>query len=273
MTEENTNSGMLAYATQSNYSSFKSVDKYTDDETEDTLKSASDNDDTQKTESSKDTSEDWETRYKNLQSFKDKRINSLESQIEDLQKQINTAKDGPRELPVTEEELTAFAEQYPQAYNRMLAIVKKELINSSKEMKDEFEAIKKQSLEVEKNKVKLKLQEAHPELDLDLIDSGQDEKFVSWFNAQPEMIQLLITKSGKYDDLNYALKLYKNDAGITKKSKPDPASSVATKTKASPGENQKKIWSRQEIKKLTISQFEKHEKEIDEAVREGRIVD
>ena len=76
-----------------------------------------------------------------------------------------------------------------------------------------------------------------------------------------------------------AIDLYKMDAGITstKKSKPAEVKKEAAKAVTSTKKGnqisvtEKKIWSVAEISKLKPGQFEKHEKDIMLARREGRI--
>jgi hypothetical protein len=56
------------------------------------------------------------------------------------------------------------------------------------------------------------------------------------------------------------------------KSKKDDAAKAVTKTKSGDQKTEKKTWKLSEIQKMKPFEFDKYEKEIDLARREGRIV-
>jgi hypothetical protein len=97
-------------------------------------------------------------------------------------------------------------------------------------------------------------------------------------NTQPASISDGVTKNNK--DSKWAIRvvdLYKADNGVSK-SKPNLTASAAqgvTKTKAKSvnvsGDTNKKVWKQSEIQKMNSRTYEKFEKEIDIAFREGRV--
>ena len=97
-------------------------------------------------------------------------------------------------------------------------------------------------------------------------------------NTQPASISDGVTKNSK--DSKWAIRvvdLYKADNGVSK-SRPSSTTSAAqsvTKTKAKSvnvsGDTNKKIWKQSEIQKMSARTYEKFEKEIDIAFREGRV--
>ena len=105
-------------------------------------------------------------------------------------------------------------------------------------------------------------------------------EFLGWLEKQPETISNGIYKNRT--DAQWAARiidLYKLDSGTvnqpkSKSKKADAAQAVSTtrKTVPSTGNEDKKIWTSSEISKLKPHQFEKLEKEIDKASREGRII-
>ncbi len=97
-------------------------------------------------------------------------------------------------------------------------------------------------------------------------------------NTQPSSISDGVTKNSK--DSKWAIRvvdLYKADNGLSK-SRPNSTTSAAqsvTKTKAKSvnvsGNSDKKIWKASEIQKMNPNVYEKFEKEIDTAFKEGRV--
>jgi hypothetical protein len=101
-----------------------------------------------------------------------------------------------------------------------------------------------------------------------------DEEFISWLDEQPPSIADGVLKNNT--DAKWAsrvLDLYKADKGIKRTSKQKANSAadyVPTKKKAEPSKG-KKEWTSEEIRRMKPHEFEKYEKEIDLARREGRI--
>ena len=116
---------------------------------------------------------------------------------------------------------------------------------------------------------------AHP----DFQDIKTDEKFLEWLDEQPTSIANGIYKNNK--DAKWAsrvLDLYKIDAGISSKkttsTNKQSAAEVVKSPKAreiSDSNSNKKIWKMEDIARLKSWEFEKFEKEIDQARAEGRI--
>ena len=98
--------------------------------------------------------------------------------------------------------------------------------------------------------------------------------------SQPQSSQDWIYKNSSDGDLaSRALDLYKRDIGLDskaskpkkKKSNKSAADMVSTKTTAVEPK-QDKIWTEQEIARMSIAEFDKYEEEIGRAIHEGRIV-
>ena len=90
-------------------------------------------------------------------------------------------------------------------------------------------------------------------------------------------IQNIIEKSYDAKEISRVIDLYKYDRGISSKKvtgadiKKEAAKAVSkTKVSETPGEKKKFTW--EQIQKMKPYEFDKLEKEIDKAHREGRIV-
>ena len=102
-----------------------------------------------------------------------------------------------------------------------------------------------------------------------------EAEFGTWLEEQPPSIADGVTKNNT--DAKWAARvidLYKADKGISRTSKKQATNTAAdfvpTKKKSEPAKG-KKEWSAEEIKRMKPHEFEKYEKEIDLARREGRI--
>lgn len=122
------------------------------------------------------------------------------------------------------------------------------------------------------------LQSAHP----DFADIRQSEEFHGWAKAQPEAIQDWVYNNP--DNVTLAVKaidLYKMETGLGSKtsgksgrsqtSTASAADMVSTRTQTV-NANEPKIWSQREIAALSMDEYDKHEKDIDAAIIEGRVV-
>ena len=142
--------------------------------------------------------------------------------------------------------------------------------NKTKNLQSEVEELKKERVQLTKQKAEQELLRSHP----DFMTIKSDEEFISWLEDQPPSIADGVLKNNT--DAKWAsrvLDLYKADKGIKRTSKQKANSAadyVPTKKKAEPSKG-KKEWSSEEIRRMKPHEFEKYEKEIDLARREGRI--
>ena len=142
--------------------------------------------------------------------------------------------------------------------------------NKTKNLQSEVEELKKERVQLTKQKAEQELLRSHP----DFMTIKSDEEFISWLGDQPPSIADGVLKNNT--DAKWAsrvLDLYKADKGIKRTSKQKANSAadyVPTKKKLEPSKG-KKEWSSEEIRRMKPHEFEKYEKEIDLARREGRI--
>ena len=203
-----------------------------------------------------------------LDEWKEEKEKILQT-VEEVKTQV------PSELSKTDEELEEFKENYPDVYGVVEAISAKKSSKEVEELRTEIERLNTQ----EKN---LKIKSAYQELlalHSDFPEIKKSDEFKKWLKEQPPSIADGILKNS--EDVKWAsrvLDLYKADTGQTKKrsrSSKNAAAEAVTKTRtmsvnATPNAN-KKTWTTSEIRKLKPHEFEKFEKEIDQARMEGRI--
>ena len=146
-----------------------------------------------------------------------------------------------------------------------------------KALQQKMSVLEEREANIQRREAEDALKSKHP----DFEDIRGDENFHNWAQEQPEQIQSWIYNNP--DNVTLAIKaidLYKMENGITTKTKAkakqsQPKSSaadfVSTKTTAV-DVKEPKIWTEREIAALSISQFDKYESEIDEAIMEGRVI-
>lgn len=181
--------------------------------------------------------------------------------------------------PKSTEELENFREQYPDLYETVETVAHLQSEQQLQALKTKMTVLEERELNIQRKEAESTLRSRHP----DFEDIRGDEKFHEWAKEQPEAIQGWIYENP--DNVSLAVKaidLYKMENGIkietkqkAKKSqtpKSSAADMVSTRTTQIDAK-EPKIWSQREIAKLSMTQFDKYESEIDQAIMEGRIVD
>lgn len=119
-----------------------------------------------------------------------------------------------------------------------------------------------------------RIRDAHPDLD-DIVQSGD---WVDWLEVQNAQVQSWI-EAGSSNDVNAALYKFKSDMGV---GQPTPQERVLEKAKAAAepklpksrkpdtGAGQK-VWSRAEIKAMSLKDFEANQDAVMEAWRQDQI--
>ena len=216
---------------------------------------------------------DYKKRYDDLKRHYDQKIQefkSKEQQMQEVATQNNVT------LPKTPEELERFKEEYPDVYDVVQTIASMKANEQSQQLKGELETIKAREKESLVKVAYRELKSLHP----DFENIKGDEKFLNWLNEQPKSISDGILENNTNARLaSRVIDLYKADMGITTKKaskKPDVSAATAVKSPQARdiiGEKSgnKKIWKMSDIARLKSWEFEKFEKEIDQARAEGRI--
>jgi len=214
----------------------------------------------------------YKKRYDDLKRHYDSTLNKNKDEILKLKKQVEDA--SKRYVPPkSKEELDAWRKEYPDVYDAVKQIAYEQADEKSKEVNNKLTELEKRQAEVLRQKAEVELARAHP--DFSALRESQD--FHDWASTQDSTIQ-----SWLYDNVDNsklvirAIDLYKMDRGMTDKpapkSKKDDAAKAVTKTKSGDQKTEKKTWKLSEIQKMKPFEFDKYEKEIDLARKEGRIV-
>lgn len=217
----------------------------------------------------------FKKRYDDLKRHYDSTIQKHKDELRSLRTQLESS---TKEFvpPKSQEELEKWRREYPDVYGMIETIAMTKADSRAKEVEEKYQYLQSQQEQIAREKAEVELLKLHP----DFNDIRQKEEFHEWANRQDPVIQSWLYENTSNASLAArALDLYKMDAGISKLNKQEKAdvkkeaAKAVTKTKKSADSDMpvKKVWTIDEISKLKPHQYEKYEKEIDQARLEGRI--
>tara|TARA_R100001377_G_scaffold22707_2_gene12188 strand:+ start:8766 stop:9653 length:888 start_codon:yes stop_codon:yes gene_type:complete len=216
----------------------------------------------------------FKKRYDDLKRHYDKTLSKHKNEVTSLRTQVEQSAN--KLLPPKDPaELAEWKTQYPDVYEVIETISLKQADARTKQLEDKFQNLQTQQIEIAKEKAEIKLLKKHP----DFQEIRATDQFHEWAQVQDPTIQgWLYDNTDNADLAARAIDLYKMDSGIVSNNKSkssdikkEAAKAVTSTKKGNQVITEKKIWSVDEISRLKPSQFEKHEKEIMLARREGRI--
>lgn len=234
---------------------------------------------------------DFKKRYDDLKRHYDNKLNEWKQEKELLNAKLSVEakKHDIRELPKTEEELSEFKEKYPDVYDVVETISSLQANERVKDIEERLHDLRIKEQEAIVQTAAQQLMNLHPDFEV----LKESDVFLSWLDEQPASISDGIYKNNT--DVKWAARvidLFKADNDIktpkprnkskstkrsqSKTSRNDAAQAVTrtnSKMSLEQFQDDKKVWSVQEISRLKPWEYEKVEKEIDRAVREGRVVD
>ena len=220
---------------------------------------------------------DYKKRYDDLKKHYDSKLNQFKSREQELIEEAT--KNRPTyKAPKSPEDLEKFKNEYPDVYDVVETVAHMQSETKAKVLEERLSKLQERETRLVRESAEQRLQEKHP----DFEDIKNSDDFHGWAKEQPTSIQDWIYNNADDADLaSRALDLFKKDIGIEptvikssskKPTKQSAADMVSTKTQ-SIEPNQQKIWSLREIDAMSVQQFDKFEKEISDAMQEGRISD
>ena len=219
----------------------------------------------------------YKKRYDDLKKHYDEKVASFKQKELEL---LAKAEETNVELPKlrSPEDLEKFKAKYPDLFETVETVAHLKSEEKAKVLEAKLQALQEREANIVRKEAEESLRDRHP----DFEDIKGDDAFHEWAKEQPEQIQGWIYNNP--DNVTLAIKaidLYKLETGVGKKpskrtkSKSQSSSSAAdmisTRT-TSIDSKEPKIWTRKEIASLSMADYDKYEKEIDQAVMEGRVV-
>ena len=216
----------------------------------------------------------FKKRYGDLRRHAQQKETDLQEQINQLREQLDSATKKQIKLPKSDEDIEAWAKQYPDVAGIVETIAIKKSKEQSKELEDRIKQINEMQESATKEKAEVELLKIHP----DFVDIREDDDFHNWAEEQPKWVQqALYENESDAKSAARAIDLYKADKGISKKKADNPKdAALATNTKGSrskPQSNDESSYLREsQVQKMSAAEYEKRSEEVMEAIRSGKFV-
>jgi len=220
---------------------------------------------------------DYKKRYDDLKRYYDRKLGDWNTKEGDLKAQLkeNRPKYAP---PKSEEELKIFKEEYPDIYGVVETVSHLQSKNEMTSLQEEVEALKKKNDTLAAREAQLELSKYHP----DFNDIKESDDFHNWADEQPMEIKSWIYENNNNGKLAArAVDLYKKDRGLgldkkttTENKQLKEGADLLVKTREHIGEptGQKQVFKTSDIQRMSVDEFERYEKDIMIAQREGRVI-
>jgi uncharacterized protein YifE (UPF0438 family) len=199
---------------------------------------------------------DWEDKFK-----------QLEGQLKDItRKEIK--------LPKSDQDIEAWAAQYPDVAAIVETIAIKKAREQSAGLEDRVKEIDELRATASREKAEVELMKAHP----DFGEIRESDDFHEWAEEQPKWVQdALYENDSDARSAARAIDLYKADRNIKPKksaNEKDAARSVGSRNSRSQPDTDpdKTVFRESDVNKMTAAQYEKAADDIMEAIRTGKFI-
>jgi len=217
----------------------------------------------------------FKKRYGDLRRHTQDKEKQFQKQLDDLKEQLGKATKKEMKLPKSDEDIEAWASEYPDVAKIVETIAMKKAIEQSAELESRIQKIDEMSAEATKDKAEVELMRIHP----DFNEIRDSDEFHDWAEEQPKWVQdALYENDNDARSAARAIDLYKSDKGIGKETKTKSDKSAAfevstknTRTKVDATEAGKKIRE-SAVQKMSAQQYEKQADTIMEAIRSGNFI-
>ena len=226
----------------------------------------------------KKTRTNYKKRYDDLKKHYDSKLSEFKQREQELRAEAEKAY--PQyQPPKSVEDLEKFKTEYPDLYETVETVAHMRSEEQVQALQSKLQALEEREATISKRDAEAELHARHP----DFEDIRGDDNFHTWAKTQPEDIQNWIYNNPDNATLaSRAIDLYKLENNIaigkttprksnrSQTSRSEAADMVSTKT-TGVEPNQAKIWTQREIASMSMDDYDRFEKEIDLAIREGRV--
>lgn len=217
----------------------------------------------------------FKKRYGDLRRHSQQQQAQLQKQIDELREQLTKSTQQQMKLPTSEEDLSKWAEAYPDVARIVETIAIKKAKEQAASLEERIKAIDEKEKLTARERAELELMQIHP--DFDKIRDTDD--FHDWAEQQPRWVQqALYENDTDARAAARAIDLYKIDRNISKtksrKNEDGAAQSIATKSsKSAPTtEDQDGVIYESQVAKMTSRQYEANMEAIQKAMQSGKFV-
>ena len=215
----------------------------------------------------------FKKRYGDLRRHAQQKESDLQEQINQLKEQLDSATKKQIQLPKSDEDIEAWAKQYPDVAGIVETIAIKKSKEQSKELEDRIQKINEMQESATKEKAEVELLKIHP----DFVDIREADDFHNWAEEQPQWVQKALYEND--DDAKSAARaidLYKADRNIGKKKTGSKDAALATNpksTRTKPQTNEESTYLKEsQVQKMSSQEYEKRADEVMEAIRTGKFI-
>ena len=217
----------------------------------------------------------FKKRYGDLRRHSQEKEKEYQKKLQDLEVQLSTATKKEMKLPKSDEDIEAWAKEYPDVAKIVETIAIKKAREQSVEIEDRLKKIDEMNLSATKERAEVELLKIHPDFE-DIRDS---DDFHNWAEEQPQWVQnALYENENDAKSAARAIDLYKSDRGMgkkdTSKSSKNAAKAVSTKNKTSVPDatNKNSVMKESDVQRMSADEYEKNSDMIMEAIRSGNFL-
>ena len=215
----------------------------------------------------------FKKRYGDLRRHAQQKEADLQTQIDQLRTQLDESTKKQIKLPKTDEDIEAWAKEYPDVAGIVETIAIKKSREQSKALEDRIKEIDEMQISATKEKAEVELLKLHP----DFVDIREDDDFHNCAEEQPQWVQkALYENDNDAKSAARAIDLYKSDRNIGKKKSTSKDAAFATNTKTSrtkPQTNDESSYLKEsQVQKMSSQEYEKRADEVMEAIRTGKFI-
>ena len=217
----------------------------------------------------------FKKRYGDLRRHTQEKEQQFQKQLNDLKSQLDKATKKEMKLPKSDEDIEAWAADYPDVAQIVESIAMKKAREQSKALEERVKVIDEMQLNAVKDKAEAQLLNLHP----DFNEIRESDDFHTWADEQPKWVQdALYENDNDARSAARAIDLYKGDRGIGKetKTKDDKSAAKAVSTKSTRTNidatgNSNKIRE-STVQKMSAKEYEAKSESIMEAIRSGNFI-
>ena len=217
----------------------------------------------------------FKKRYGDLRRHTQEKEQQFQKQLDDLKEQLGKATKKEMKLPKSDEDIEAWASEYPDVAKIVETIAMKKAAEQSKHLEERVKKIDELQAGAVKDKAEAQLLNLHPDFD----EIRESDDFHTWAEEQPKWIQdALYENDNDARSAARAIDLYKGDRGIGKetKTKNDKSAATAVNTKSTRTNidatgNSNKIRE-STVQKMSAKEYEAKSESIMEAIRSGNFI-
>ena len=216
----------------------------------------------------------FKKRYGDLRRHQQSKEKEYEDRIKALEQQLTESTKSEIKLPKSDEDIEAWAKQYPDVAGIVETIAIKKAREEAQGLEDTKKELKEIKAATAREKAEVQLMKAHP----DFGEIRDSDDFHEWAEEQPKWVQEALYENDEdARSAARAIDLYKADKNIKPKksaSSKDAARSVGTRNERSKPQSdpQGNAIKESDVQKMSAVEYEKNSDEIMEAIRTGNFI-